>query len=663
LRADLDVSLQKFQDGLNTSLAMAKQKGAEIEKVFQDLNPKINSNLFIGSIAGIGSALGLDKALDLLVSMNKQMAELDEAAKRAGQDTEAFQKNRFALNLGGASDAAVATDLKDMNKLLEDAAHKTNDLTKLLDVNNIKYKDQNGLLITSNQLLTIAAGLIHNAAKENDKFTIGSKLGLSPEVTKALDVAPEQFRSLAESARDAGVIIDQATIERAQKFTTEWNAASVRWSASMRAAAAEILPYLDRLIERALALGPAIGKDLAARSGAEKLTTGDALNLKELDATIDRLKGLIENYDQLSQKGNEFNKMLDSLNTTFGTGFFDKFKDDSKQSVASVDELRAALDRLLKQRAAFTAQNLPTDLLPPAGSGSSKTTVLPGDDKSGASRDFFDRAVDSLNKHASALLADAAAVGLNASEHEKLRAELALLSAAEQVNDDLTTQQVDTYAKLRQTMSAQQALAAANIKLTDEQAAAFGRVPERIFAASNAARSAQNSFAGATDALKFSGNQLVDVLGQIGDKTVSLSDIGRSALRAFTQELLRAVVTGEGAFAKLLGLASSVPGGVGGIFGLLRTSFSLGVPAAAAAAGGVGVPTISIPAAVVPAQVSGRGQSDGGSSLTQYISIDARGADQAAVVRIDGAVKELQRATVKSSPGAVRIRQVRKTRP
>jgi len=63
--------------------------------------------------------------------------------------------------------------------LLADANYNENSLTKVLDTNNIKYKDRNGQVIQLNQLLTIAGDLPGKFDSIQDKTNAAQMLGLS----------------------------------------------------------------------------------------------------------------------------------------------------------------------------------------------------------------------------------------------------------------------------------------------------------------------------------------------------------------------------------------------------------------------------------------------------------------------------------------------------
>ena len=176
----------------------------------------------------------------------------------------------------------------------------------------------------------------------------------------------------------------------------------------------------------------------------------------------------------------------------------------------------------------------------------------------------FDRQVNSLNRHAAALDADSAAIGKTAAETQTLKAELALLQAAQRDGDGVTNEQIDAYTKLRASMSAQQAMAASGIKLNDANAASFDQATSRIKTAAANLDSAKRSFEGANSALKFAGDQIMDVFDKVGQKGQNFQTTMATVLQAVEKQMLEAALTGGGAFGQLFGTASTTAGGTGG---------------------------------------------------------------------------------------------------
>jgi hypothetical protein len=136
---------------------------------------------------------------------------------------------------------------------------------------------------------------------------------------------------------------------------------------------------------------------------------------------------------------------------------------------------------------------------------SDKDAKLASRKKPSDARDQFEIAVDNITKRTATIKADTAAVFENNAVQAQYRAEFQELTAIMRDHGEVTQKQIDLYEKLRQTMSAQQALTAAGITLTNEHKEAF-------LASSEGIKAATASYDKARDAL----NKINSASSQIG---------------------------------------------------------------------------------------------------------------------------------------------------
>lgn len=113
---------------------------------------------------------------------------------------------------------------------------------------------------------------------------------------------------------------------------------------------------------------------------------------------------------------------------------------------------------------------------------------------------------------------------------------------------------------------------------------------DKMLAAAKAAREQQTAFQGVQDALRYSGNQVVDILDRMGQKGANFGSIMSDVMRNMSRQMLSAAITGEGAFAKLFGL-SGANGGVGGLFGAVGSMFTGNPLAGSTMSSGLGAGT------------------------------------------------------------------------
>lgn len=637
LTATLEAKLDQYKQQMSDAVDTASDAVSKIESAFSKSN--VGSTAFAGGL--LGSLLGssdLSKLLTSILNINKAMEDLENSAKLVGLTIEGFQADQFAAAIKGLSSADFTKGVTEMATRLNDATRGTNDLTKLLDANNQKYKDQNGQIIGINQALQIGGDLIQNAATELDKIKIADMLGLSKEWIPVLEQGGDAFKKLADSAGAAGAIIDSQTVQKAAQFQREWDASAAQWKATMSATLAGFLPMLDQLIDKAAKFAQTSGIGQAAK---------------------DSFNNVAGQSDDIATK---FNNLYQSLkNVDAGTGTttqtFAALKDlligsDSwiqfgNQAAAQADVATAAAARVKQvfDQLAGTVQKSAIST-GDAFDKSGARTVIPKDkDDDGTSA--FDRETDRLNRHIAQLDADSVAVGQNAGTQEKLKAELILLNGAAKDNDAITVDQIDNYTKFRASMDANAALAAAGIKLTTDQAQAFDQVTQRAQAAAQATAVAKQQFASANQALQFGGDQFISALDGIRTGSLTAAQAVSQLTNALITALEKAILLGQGPLAGVLGFGAAP--GSGGTGGLLGNLFGL-----SGAAKGVGASSdiLEGPAALgLKTFASGTDSAPGGLAIVGEDGPELINLPKGASVTPNSALRQLGSQSSSSSSG------------
>jgi hypothetical protein len=566
---------------MNQAGDMADSAVSRIEQSFASLNPTAGGFGTLGlSIAGItGSVGGLLAALS---SVNSQLADIQKNADFSGISTDRLQQLQFAAGQSGVSGDQSATDLANVSKLLADANYNENSLTKLLDENNIKYKDRNGSIISLNQLLNIAGTLIGSFDSIPDKTKAAQMLGLSQGWVDALHGGSAAFEAVAQSANDAGVIIDSQTIAKAALFDQAWKASSATLSAEFKAVTADIAVYLDGLIDKANGFIASLNlsNGTAAGSGQTKFDAiADAVDIVAKDSV-----GAAQDVAQLT-------RVIDQL-VSSGSG--------DPQIVAGLEEIRAKaqlaagmIQQVNEQQsaAAFPGGVPLPGARPAAANAKTGTGSLPERGSGGA--DPLQDAINSLEKHTEATLADAAAVGKGDAALAGLRVDAAETAAVLKNGGKETDAQADAFGDLKdKAIAAAQALSEAKVASTisrGQQTALF--TPEDLAIANQlkglygddipkAMASAEAS------SLRF--NNTITQLGSLGQQVNSsfLVDFETQIRNGATamQALQTAGVNALGAIADKLtkmaadNLWSSAFGGSSGAGGFFSSIFGTGTP-------------------------------------------------------------------------------------
>jgi hypothetical protein len=218
---------------------------------------------------------------------------------------------------------------------------------------------------------------------------------------------------------------------------------------------------------------------------------------------------------------------------------------------------------------------------------------------------------------------------------------------------------------------AEAAARAAQRDLTDAERASIIALAEAQGQLKNRIMDVKQAQQQAAESARFFGNEAADALGAIIFDGRKASDVLRSLATSLGKSALQALFTGQGSLAGFLNLApkaSDGPNAVGGIFGILSGLFRAGggdVKAGRAYTVGELGREIFIPDRDGKVYPIGKGQAGGagGSSYAPVYNIDARGADQAAITRLEQGLAARDRQFGRNVLSVNRQAQLRGTRP
>lgn len=689
LVVQLGAKLDKFAADMNEAGDIADRAVSDIESKFASLNPTMGGFSTLGvAAAGVTGIVG--SLLTSLVNVNSELADLQRNAEYAGITAERFQRIQYAAGQGGVSSKESVEDIRNMARLLADAKENENSLTRLLEANNIKYKDRNGQVIKLNDLLTIAGGLLNKFDSMPEKVKAAQMLGLSERWVEALRNGSAAFEEVASSAEKNGAIIDDATVAKAALFDKAWNQSSANLAVQFKSVIADIAGWLDGLIDKAndLVTAALASQDVRPGSGQETFNAwADALDILRKD-----MQGLPQDIEQVTRV---INRMRDS-----GKG--------DPEIVAGLELVRAKAElakQMLQQLNQEQAKTLFPDGPPlpkprPASADDANPNAakLPVRGKGGDAADAFDRASESIAKHTARLDADSLSAGKGKAAQEELRAETQLFAAAQQAGIPITDKMRDKIQDLAQDAGdAAAALARAKVVadtdfglktafLTQEDAD-IARQLRDIYG--NDIPAALNS----TEAAAIRSTNALRTISQIGQ------DVNRSFLTDFTQQLRNGAsamdalrTAGMNALGKIADKLTSMAadnlwkaafgGGSGGGFNLFSlfggggsslgpitlggpagpTPFASGTdyaPGGLSLVGENGPELLNIPrgSQIVPNDVLRQGGMGSSISTPISISIDARGADAAGLARVQGEIARLRAELPSTITATVRKKQ------
>lgn len=225
------------------------------------LKTLLGGGIVVGATAGI---------LDFLNKANQEMLDLEATARRVGLSLADFQSNRYGANISGVKNDQFGSGLDEAAKKLNDIRYGETEVSKLLDANGVKYKNQNGELVAMNAYLAIAADLIARGANEQERIKAASTLGFAKEWVPFLEQGSKGLEALRQKAYEAGAVLDDAIVHKDAEFARRWNEASAQWAAYFKGVLMGLTPALNTIVD-ALKNSLQLAKDLTAGVTEESL--------------------------------------------------------------------------------------------------------------------------------------------------------------------------------------------------------------------------------------------------------------------------------------------------------------------------------------------------------------------------------------------------------
>ncbi|WP_375782935.1 hypothetical protein ACE10Z_23765 [Bradyrhizobium sp. Pha-3] len=420
---------------------------------------------------------------------------------------------------------------------------------------------------------------------------------------------------LGNQAQAAGAVIDDATIKRASDFDAEWRKSSVQWSLYMKAAFADVLPFLDDLIERAAKFFKSFDRDAVEKAANEQLdalsgavggpgsnqTVGIKIGItpETERALADFKNASVFTLDFWESAGRVLSSSVERIRPEdikwyAGTG-------------ASITDTSNAQNEFAWQGQAASLKSMQAGLTG-LQFGRPSNVATRGD----AALDPVDRAINSLRKHTETQEADTKAVGLGDAALASFRATAAETSAVQANNGKETAAQAAKFAELRdRAAAAADALARAKVSSqidfasktaflsSDDVAIAsqlkgiYGNdVPAALDSTYAAAIRTNNAFKGISSSIEGDlVNGLTDITTGAKSAGQGFTDMSNAIVKAIEQMIIKITIVeplmrslqsaagGLGLFSfggSGGGAASTGAAGVGGLGGLYHTGGIIG---------------------------------------------------------------------------------------
>lgn len=231
-----------------------------LDNAMEGVKKRVGSlNSLLGKI-GIGLGVGA-----LVASFQKMRAELDmigKTADRVGVSTDTFQVLQFAASQTGASVEQLNTSLTALARRAGNALGGGS-YAKVFEDAGISVRKFDGSLKSTEELLGDVADALKNTTSQSERLQIADSLlsETGRKLVLTLQDGREGLDAFAESARKAGLIIDEETIRKTEALNDRIDVLQRRLKADFGGGFMEFIFFAGRgLKSLADALGTFAGK-------------------------------------------------------------------------------------------------------------------------------------------------------------------------------------------------------------------------------------------------------------------------------------------------------------------------------------------------------------------------------------------------------------------
>jgi hypothetical protein len=313
----LSAQLTKFERDMREANTIAERGVSRINRTFEDINLAHGLEKGLNFLKGgaIGAILG--EAVRKIVETLDKAGEVGEIAERIGLSTDALQVLQITAEETGGKAEDATNSMTRFADSIGDAAAGSTYLGKVLEANGVALRDQGGNIRKLDDLLVDYARLVNGAATSQEKMMLvteafGRRAG--PQMLLTLNqIANDGLPNMIAAAKDAGSVLDEEMIKRADELSDAWK----RAARNMFVAFSETVVGGIEIAKKALQgffdlLEEIADVQLRVRSKAEG---GTGTRGDELDAESAPLKVTVGGKTAIPQKGGKdpIESQIDSI--------------------------------------------------------------------------------------------------------------------------------------------------------------------------------------------------------------------------------------------------------------------------------------------------------------------------------------------------------------
>ncbi|MCO6390562.1 hypothetical protein GTW25_05915 [Aliihoeflea aestuarii] len=204
---------------------------------------------FAAGFAGGVFAGGLAGAQRAVRSIVSELSEMGKEIDRVGLSAKVFQELKFGFGEAGVEASEFTTGMEQFNRRIGEAATRGGRLAEIFKANGIALRDQAGNIRSNEALLRDYANLVKNAGSEQERMTLATEAfgrGGAAFVL-ALRNGADGFDDMAEAAANAGGVIDEELIRKAEELDDRWAASWRNFEVNAKSAIMNVISTLDNM--------------------------------------------------------------------------------------------------------------------------------------------------------------------------------------------------------------------------------------------------------------------------------------------------------------------------------------------------------------------------------------------------------------------------------
>lgn len=614
LRFPVTADLSQFDKAMTDAGQRVHEESEHIEGHFNDINKAAGTLALAFTVAGGAITAALLSAVTSLAKIGDLSDDLRLPVSLIQSLTVAADEARVPASLLTSAMEKFAQTSKDVphdfEKSLRNIGPAFLEAFKSADTQEERLKIISNALKSTSDEVKRAQLSLQAFGTDNERL-----IGI-------LGAGASSFETYRQNAARLGLEINESMVKAAQEAKSQLLLLSRVLSDQFTGAVTNLIPALLKILPALQAIA------LAAQAVGVIFASDDTASVSQLNG---ELSNLVDQWTRLKTALNDLQSggrskaddVRDKLREWFGLSVSVGEETKSlEEQLAKVQTRIETVKKLIASKEAAPAKDKPAfeerpPLSPP--------------------RDRFEAAADSIQKRTEALTAETGAIDLGTAARERAKIAAQLLTVAHQVNKEAGLG--DKVVTEEQT------------KVIDEFSAAFGRAsaameqarsPLATFGRDSANLGKQlNQFAATS--LDSMTNALADVVTHTKTASEAFSAMAKSIINDLARIAIRQSITGP------------IASGLSGLFGgsVLNVSGGVGKNASGTDnwsggptwVGENGPEIINAPrgSQIIPNNIASRGGSSSGPPIIYAPTIDARGADAAAVARLASAMADDRR--------------------